>query len=196
MPTGYTAGVTETTTLAEFTMACARAFGALITMIDDPSDAPIPDEFKPSDHHVEALKRERARLAELRTMSAESATAMCAADYAQATASWRKSMDENAATRAKYERLIGLVQEWKPPTLDHIELRDFMVEQLRSSIECDCFDREKPVKGNPSEWLAAQIESAEWSVAYHEEKHREEVERARKRTEWVRELRASLRSRP
>lgn len=67
MPTGYTAKLHngEEQTFPEFVMSCARAFGALITMRDDPADAEIPDEFKPSDYHVRELEKARERLSEV-----------------------------------------------------------------------------------------------------------------------------------
>jgi len=59
MPTGYTAAVQDGTikTLSEYAMSCARAFGATITMRDEPSDAVIPDEFTPSPYHKDAIVR-------------------------------------------------------------------------------------------------------------------------------------------
>ena len=58
MPTGYTAKLMEQgQTFPEFIMSCARAFGALIMMRDDPANAPIPEKFEPSDYHVRALKK-------------------------------------------------------------------------------------------------------------------------------------------
>lgn len=52
MPTGYTAGVKDgtVTDFKAFVMQCARAFGALIDMRDDPSDVPIPKSFAPSSY--------------------------------------------------------------------------------------------------------------------------------------------------
>ena len=46
MPTGYTADIQDgkITTLREYALSCARAFGALIMMRDDPHDAPIADD--------------------------------------------------------------------------------------------------------------------------------------------------------
>lgn len=48
MPTGYTADVQsgKVTDFAEYAMNCARAFGALVLMRDDPSDADIPERFE------------------------------------------------------------------------------------------------------------------------------------------------------
>lgn len=49
MPTGYTASVADgtTTTLRAFALQCARAFGATVTMRDDPMSAEIPERFEP-----------------------------------------------------------------------------------------------------------------------------------------------------
>jgi hypothetical protein len=192
MPTGYTAGITGTTTLAEFAMSCARAFGALITMRDDPADAPIPEEFAPSPYHAEQLKVAKGRLAELEAMTPEQAAPLCAADHEAAMKSWREGCAEDAATAARYRRMLALVSAWEPPTKDHVGLRDFMVQQITESIRFDCHDREAPTLDSPEAWLAKRIESAKWNVNYHEEQGRKEVERARERTEWVRALRKSL----
>ena len=45
MPTGYTAGILEGETFEQYALQCAKAFGALVMMRDEPSDAPIPDQF-------------------------------------------------------------------------------------------------------------------------------------------------------
>jgi len=57
MPTGYTYPVVEgkITEFSDFALSCARAFGALITMRDDPHDTPIPETFEPSDYNAKKL---------------------------------------------------------------------------------------------------------------------------------------------
>lgn len=67
MATGYTHPVAEgtVTDFATFALDCARAFGALITIRDDPPGTPIPDEFTPSTWNAEAKEGAEARLAEL-----------------------------------------------------------------------------------------------------------------------------------
>ncbi len=63
MPTGYTADIAKGITFQQYAWSCARAFGALVMMRDEPSDAPIPEAFTPSDYHVKALAEARAKLA-------------------------------------------------------------------------------------------------------------------------------------
>lgn len=67
MPTGYTAPIYEgkQITFPEFAMQCARAFGALIDMRDDPMDSPIPDAFVPDTYHARELVKAREQLADM-----------------------------------------------------------------------------------------------------------------------------------
>jgi hypothetical protein len=50
MPTGYTAAVADgtITEFPDFAMQCARAFGTLVLMRDEPQDAAIPEKFEPA----------------------------------------------------------------------------------------------------------------------------------------------------
>lgn len=54
MPTGYTHKIKDGMTFKEYALRCARNFGALMDMRDDPMDAPIPI-FTPSGYHEEKL---------------------------------------------------------------------------------------------------------------------------------------------
>jgi len=63
MPTAYTSFVAdnENFTFPEFAMLCAREFGALISMRDEPLDTPVPERFEPDDFYrkqYEAAKAE------------------------------------------------------------------------------------------------------------------------------------------
>lgn len=57
MPTGYTSGVAvgKVTDFREFALQCARAFGACISLSDESSDTPIPEEFKPDSANSEKV---------------------------------------------------------------------------------------------------------------------------------------------
>ena len=68
MPTGYTNIIKNDISFKEFTLRCARNFGACITMRDDAWDKEIP-KFKPTDYHIKELKKLRKKLSELKKMS-------------------------------------------------------------------------------------------------------------------------------
>ena len=72
MPTGYTATLVEHgQTFPEFAMQCAKAFGACITLRDEPFDAPIPTKFKASTWHTKQQAKARALEKRLGAMNKE-----------------------------------------------------------------------------------------------------------------------------
>jgi hypothetical protein len=94
------------------------------------------------------------------------------------------------------EAMLANVNEWEPPTSEHARLKEFMREQLESSIKWDCGDGTiaypKPVDKTPAEWRAERLASLASDIAYHEREWRKEVERTESRNEWIKSLRDSL----
>jgi hypothetical protein len=195
MPTGYTAAIADGITFEQYAMQCARAFGALVMMRDEPSDAPIPEEFAPSSYHDKAIAEERERIAKLNAMSQEQAERAAAVAWDAAETSRLASLQNIRALRAKYDAMLTKVGSWTPPTPDHAELHKFMREQIEQSIDFDCGEKyySTPTeRKNGSVWLAEQLREASRSLAYHMEEAHKERERAASRTAWVCALKQSL----
>lgn len=193
MPTGYTADIAKGISFEQYALSCARAFGALVMMRDEPSDAPIPEAFTPSDYHATALADARAKLAELQTMNGE---ALLAAHSAAVKADEARNAEyarEKADLRAKYEAMLVQAKAYKAPSPDHEEYARFMVAQIEQSIEFDCriYPRE-PITADAATWLADQVQQALKSVRYHVEEHDKELARTASRNQWVSQLRQSL----
>jgi hypothetical protein len=198
MPTGYTADVQsgKVTDFQTFALQCVRAFGALVMMRDAPSDAPIPEEFKPSDYSAKALQDATSELERLRLMTPSDVERAAAAAYDEALTRWAARRKERVQVRQRYEAMIAQVQAWDPPSQDHVEMKSFMLKQLRDSIDFDCssdYD-DRPVKRDSKKWHAQESKRLRESIAYHVKSHAEEVERTRGRNVWVRQLRESLKS--
>jgi len=195
MPTGYTADVGDgkCDNFRDFALTCARAFGALITMRDDPADAPIPDEFEVDEYPMRLLIADRERLNELRGMSAEEAQRRADVAYNEALVYYRQQARKRAETQARYEAMLDQALRWEPPSPDHVEMKSFMVKQLEESIRFDCgYEMPAPIRQTGDEWLADEIERAQRNAERHAEEHEKAVERAEGRTRWVRQLRESL----
>lgn len=194
MPTGYTSDLYEgkDVDFPDFVMTCARAFGATITMRDEPLDAPIPDEFPPSSYNQQRLAEARQRLAEVRAWTDEDAEAAARGSHEANHAAWERSVQEKNERQARYTAMLAKVQAWLPPTSEHESLKKFMAEQLTESIRCDCTTWDPPTAMSGAEFRAAQEQKALRDIDYHTAEHVKEVERAAERTEWVRALRASL----
>lgn len=75
MPTGYTAGVMDgtITEFKDYALQCARNFGALITLRDDPlsPDLPVLEVGDYYEQHVKDAERELKRLSKMSSDQAE-----------------------------------------------------------------------------------------------------------------------------
>lgn len=197
MPTGYTADVQsgKVTDFPEFAMQCARAFGALIMMRDDPRNAQIPEQFKPqTSYYDEQITAAKATLADIGALSEADCQRRAQAEHADALKHWRTRHREKTEQKTRYEAMIAKTEAWIPPTPDHTELRTFMVKQLRESIDFDCsssYDNE-PVAQDAEAWRAATIAKAERDLEYGLKHRQEEIERTDGCNKWVADLRASL----
>lgn len=195
MPTGYTADLYDgkDQSFPEFALACARAFGALILMRDDPKDAPIPDEFAPDDYHVKKIAEARAefdRLVSMTNVEADAEAVRLADEWDAARAAEEAT---RLARKARYEAMRDEAEAWDPPTSEHQGLKEFMVKQLTESIDFDCFTYEFPSPPRDgSTWRHEAVAKAKRDIEYHTAEHAKEVERAAGRSAWVQALRHSL----
>lgn len=191
MPTGYTADIKDGISFEQFIMGCARNFGALISLRDEPRDAPIPDVFEPSEHHSKKLVEAQARLDELKSLNFREIELKATEWNASEKERIDKLNRESDELKSSYQSMLEKAEHWQPPTGEHQGLKDFMIQQITSSIQFDCH-KYSFQQLTPNEWYAKEIESAEWNVNYHtKEKAAEEV-RCEQRSKWVQELKASI----
>ena len=195
MPTGYTLDLYDgkDITFEEFVLKCARAFGVLIDMRDEPIDAPIPERFEPSDYHLKELEKAKKRLKEIKKWDEEKAEQEAERAYREALKEREEFIKKNKLIRKRYEDMLSKVQKWKPPTIEHESLKQFMIQQLVESIEYDCFIPEMPQRLSGEEYKEQQIKKALSDIDYHEREYAEEVNRVYERNKWLLSLRESLR---
>lgn len=198
MPTGYTAPVQsgEITEFRDFAMNCARAFGALILMRDDPQNAKIPESFEPSDYHEKSIETAKSELAELESMTIEELDQKALSEYRKRCKDDKEARRKKSEHRERYERMLEMVRSYTPPTPDHVEFKSFMEKQLIESIDFDCgtsyYDKNPPVLLSGIEYKVQRKTDLERSISHHEEEHQEEIERTNSRNEWIKSLRQSL----
>lgn len=197
MPTGYTAAVQDgkITSLREYAMACARAFGALISMRDCPSDAPIPDRLEPhTSYYDERIADAQARLAELPRLTADECDVRSEAEYRQALSRHTEANVERARQKSRYENMLAKVREWRAPE-ELSGLKDFMTEQLTQSIDHDCSESYRPappVRLTGEAWREQALASASRDIAYSLPERQKEIDRTNDRQRWLDSLRGSL----
>lgn len=199
MPTGYTAKLCQQdVAFNDFVMTCARAMGACVMMREEPFDAPIPERFEPSDYHAKKLAEAEVELERVSGLSDAECEVEAAAEYAsekeRLEAYVAKAIEAGTRLRAMQKQ----VRNWTPPTPDHIGLKDFMREQLASTLQFDGdpkYARESLAKlrrKTPNEWRLEKIAKAQKDIDYHHAEHLDEVKRTEARNDWLKALRESL----
>lgn len=195
MPTGYTEGVQsgKITEFKDFACICARAFGALIHLRDEPLSPHIPDDVSGSSYHKEQAADAEAQLAALDKLHDDEIRAFAAADNEKKQARHVAYVAERVAEKARYEAMLVKAREWTPPSSDHAGLKDFMIKQLEESIRFDCsvaFAAPKPL--DATAWLNARREELQSNLAYHRKNISADDERHAERIAWIKALKQSL----
>lgn len=197
MPTGYTAPVNDgtITTLKDYALTCARAFGALIELRDEPGSTPIPERFKRSTYHDERLAEANTELAALLVLTPAERQQRADKANADALAYWQKSKADRAAIKARYDAMLAKAKNWVPPTPDHEEFKNFMVSQLEQSVKFDTTGYGEDTPPEPvsaEEWYASALKEARRNITYHTEGRDEEIRRTAERQAWLDALRGAL----
>lgn len=198
MPTGYTERIADGITFQEFVMQCARAMGALVSMRDEPSDAPIPERFEPSDYHTRKIESAKTELERLKAMSPEEIESQAKAEYEAALIRHTEALKAQNDLLKKYKTMLIYVKSWEPPTPDHLEFKSFMEKQIQDSIEFDCntdyYTGNPPQKQSRTGWLWDKTNKTVDAIEYHTKAYGKEVEATESRNAWIKALRNSLKA--
>lgn len=202
MATGYTCILTEKpkTTFKEFTLRCARAFGALIHMRDDGLDVPVPETVQPmSTYHKDALEESFKKKAEYETMTVEAIERAISNNQWMRERTNKQEHKRLLKEKQAFESMLEKVRAWQPPTPDHEGLKKFMIEQLEMSLPSESTLAYYPAKTEPyhyeldlETWRAYMIKHEEESIEYHQKKWEDDLRRASESTVWLQNLLTSL----
>jgi hypothetical protein len=182
----------------QFVWRMARQFGALVTMRDDPADAPIPAELLPDDFHRNALEESREKVALLSAMTHDERVAHGRKLLADSILSHQRCIDDKQPEIKRVREVIAEAEAWEPPTPGHEGLRREMLRQLQESISYSAGDYlqnaiAEAKATSPMQAFSKSLQTATENTAYHEEHYAEEVARTKQRNEWINQLRESLR---
>ena len=196
MPTGYTADIKDGITFKTFAMNCARAFGACVTLRDEPGGGDkIPEAFEESSYHAEQVEKAQAALAEFRALTPSQHMREASKAWDDAETYRITRLDAIQAQRKAYDAMLAKVMAWTPPTPEHDGLKEFMRSQIAQSIDFDC-DESYYATPTPrmtgEQWAAQRLEMLERDLAYHQKEQAAESARTASRTGWVKALRDSL----
>lgn len=197
MATGYTYKIKEgkTNSIREFALDCARQFGACISLRDEPSDTPIPDEFVPGNYNKDSIEKAQRELTKAQNMTLAEAKKKAEEEYKTRLIENKEKRKRIEQERKRYESMLEKVKTWEPPTPNHEKLKRFMVSQLEESIKYDCSSKlymEQPKKQTGEEYKANLIRYANEDIKLNTREYNREVKITKERTDWIRALRNSL----
>ncbi len=192
MPNGYTAPIVESQneiTFEDYARRCVRAF--LVYMRDEPMDAePKPPVL--SDYHPKSIERAKERLKALEGLSKEEIEAKTEAFNDRLKEDYESSKLRHAKNKARYETMLAKVEAWEPPTPDHQKFKDFMVRQIKESMEWDLREPTEPTYISASRWFQEEKDNAQSDLKYHQERHAEELVNHKRAHAWVTTLLENL----
>lgn len=191
MPTGYTSKIKEGYTFKEYAMDCARAFGALVDMRDY-QDMEIPTEILPSEFYYDSVTRSKAKLKDLEAVSGDDITAQYYESQEDRSKECLSIIEKNNKQRLLYVKMIADVEAYVPPTADHRNHKDFMLEQINMCMEetdnsywNSGTNRPNSTNEDILKWHEKRIEAARQSIANDEKYLQEEIDRCATRTKWI-----------
>ena len=197
MPTGYTAGIIngEITTFEQFATQCTRAFGATIHMRDNPMDSPY-EPRTPSDYYTNSIQSKRERLEEIESMSDEKIVEDFNTQLEEDLKYHQTKMEEDKRNLEKLNSMLESAKSWVPPTEDHQPFRNFMIEQIESTIKVDgdpsyhvnkMVEIKKQMEEgiNPKEYREETIQEIKSQISYHETEHQKELARCKDSNDWM-----------
>lgn len=192
MPTGYTAGVVDgtVTSFQEYALTCARAFGALVTLRDEPLGSTIP-EFTASDYDLKAVASAKAKLERFSAMTEKELFDCYKNEFIAAVKKHYEREDEKREVRKRLEAMLEKAKSFEAPTEDHAEYAKFIIKQLEETIAHDCATYPFSYCGF-EEWKRIQFEDTKRDISYHTGQHEEELRRTNSRNEWVKKLREAI----
>lgn len=192
MPTGYTAGIEsgEITDLKQFALVCARAFGYLIELRDEPLNKPLPEKLGHSNYYTQQIESDKKTIEELEGLSANDWQIRYYSMIEKQTNLHKKYLAELRDNKSKYESIKSQVLDWTPPTDEHNGLKDFMLEQIEMCVSD--YEPPPPVFKDIDTWKAETILSATKSLERSKKRFFEEEEKTKNKNDWLHALRLSL----
>lgn len=183
--------------LKDFAMLCARNFGVLIRMRDEPLTAPIPEKLEVDECCKKELEYAQKKYDDFLAMSDTERMDYLERTYTETVESINNETSslgsEKDVLRRRYNAMLLKVIKWNPPTPEHVNLREFMIKQIHDSIEWDCSEY-KPTIPDKAEWCNVEkhINGLKESLDYAKQSYDREVKYIESCNKWLSDLRESL----
>lgn len=191
MPTDYTAAIfeNENVTLKEFVITCMRNFAATITLRDQPLNGSFIKLPEPNDYHVIQFEIAKKELAKFKLLSKKEKEKIILTRELNSRKITLEGFDNSIKQNKKIQAMLEKVRQWNPPTSAHVDLKEFMIQQLNVSIDemtyyIETLNKELDI----NKLLNAHVSNLEWSVDYHQDQLQKEKEQYQNSTKWITDI--------
>lgn len=142
--TGYTSRIIngEITTGKDFLIQCLRAFGYCISQRDMPLDVPpvrnisYSSDIERKKMLIECTKKEIEQYESMRG-NIPMLLAKRLEIHNQIVGTYTLAFERAKENDAKLSDVLAQVEAWVPPTYQHKKIKDFAIDQIKMSMECD-----------------------------------------------------------
>lgn len=199
MPTGYTSDIYhgKDVSFKDFVLTCARSRGALIHMRDEPLDSQIRKRDTSDSYHLKEIKKLNAAIEDF--TNNPPTREMLEKEYHKKVNSLleedRIHNEQIKKLKDRYEKMLIDVKNWNPPTSEFHGLKQFMIEQLTTSIDGDCYEWNS-LEHFPSmsDWVNDRLSNNDLieELEYHLSEYNKECKSAENANAWIDTLIASL----
>jgi len=196
MATGYTDFIKESNvTFEQFATRCMRAFGACVMQREDSLDIKPAMRVADNDFHIHCLRRAYKNRHTVKHLTPSQISHRTLKKLQTDLKYHTKAIKDAEKLRKEYTRLLNDVNNWQAPTPDHIRFKEFMTEQLSSSITFDCGTEyhskeirrliEDIINFSPESSRKELLKMYDHDVEYAHKHIKEENDRVTKANDWM-----------
>lgn len=194
MPTFYTAPIEDKDlTLKEFMQLCTSNF---VLGNENLPFGEWPEYAEPSEREMDDLDSALQEMRELLTLTLEEMEIKAKQSYDNEVAYRNKQLERSDKLEKRYNKMLKLIEAWKPPTPEHEGFKDFMLNQIKISLESDTlrdYFTKYPIKKlSGQEWMNQRAESIGEDAKRAIEGQIKEITRTAYRNKWLKELKESI----
>lgn len=175
----------EVTELKDFAALCARGFGAFAHQRDDNWHTPLRYPSLDTSYYIKRLQKSEVELYRWQHLDEEQRYAEWSDYVAEQTISLHESKAKQAEQRARYEHMLAQVHGIEVPAMLQ-QFKDFMIEQLETSIAFDCRGTGSLHAVMPFvEWCASVDKKVLMDVDFYRSEVHKEQERHAQRVKYI-----------
>ena len=188
-------------TFEQFAISCLSHFGIYTRFTEEQRkellEYKLPEKFEPSDFHLKEYERLQEEYKNfLNNPKTDDELEQEYGEYVKdVIENNERRFEEKKRLCKRYEDMLSKVKSWIPPSIEHNGIKSFMEEELKYNI-IDCgniYQEEIPPK---DEWIANKKNTFRLidDMKYHLDKYKEDVEDAKKATEFIQVFAESIKN--